>query len=210
MNDRTEEEQVEAIKAWFKENGIAIITGLVIGVALIGGYRYWTHTQDTKAKQASVLYNEINQALTSSQPDKILEQGKKLVTEFPDTAYATLATLAMAKVYVEQDKLDAAVEQLNQVINKASDTSMQHLARVRLARVMLAQNKAKDVLTLTAGQTSTAFAAAYAEVRGDAFLMVQQSTEAMAAYKEALANSNLQADQRQLIQMKLNNIVIAK
>ena len=37
----TEEEQVERLKAWLKENGLSIVFGIVIGVGGIGGYNYW-------------------------------------------------------------------------------------------------------------------------------------------------------------------------
>ena len=38
---RTEEEQVEAIKTWWKANGTSVIVGVVLGVAVIFGVRYW-------------------------------------------------------------------------------------------------------------------------------------------------------------------------
>ena len=34
----TEEEQVAKLKAWFKENGLSIVLGIIIGVGGIGGY----------------------------------------------------------------------------------------------------------------------------------------------------------------------------
>ena len=36
---KTEEEQVEAIKKWWQENGKSIIAGVVIGITAIFGWR---------------------------------------------------------------------------------------------------------------------------------------------------------------------------
>ena len=38
---RTEEEQVEALKSWWKENGKSLIMGVVIAVAAVFGWRGW-------------------------------------------------------------------------------------------------------------------------------------------------------------------------
>ena len=37
----SEEEQVQAIKKWGKENGPGIIAGLILGLGALFGWRYW-------------------------------------------------------------------------------------------------------------------------------------------------------------------------
>ena len=41
----SEDEQVEAIKQWLKKNGPGIVAGIAIGLAAIGGWRWWQNYQ---------------------------------------------------------------------------------------------------------------------------------------------------------------------
>ena len=56
---RTEEEQVEALKSWWKENGKSLIMGVVIAVAAVFGWRGWNQYQDDFAANASAMYESI-------------------------------------------------------------------------------------------------------------------------------------------------------
>ena len=67
----TEEEQVEKLKAWFKENGASIVLGIVIGVGGIGGYNYWMHVQETTAAEASSHYTQMIEALSAGNNDTV-------------------------------------------------------------------------------------------------------------------------------------------
>ena len=42
MEYETEEQQVEALKDWWAENGRAVIAGVVLGVVVIGGLGLWS------------------------------------------------------------------------------------------------------------------------------------------------------------------------
>ncbi|MGL5038363.1 MAG: YfgM family protein, partial [Aeromonas sp.] len=55
----TEEQQVEVIKDWWKENGTAIIAGTVIGLVGLFGWRYYNQHQQESMEVASRAYGEI-------------------------------------------------------------------------------------------------------------------------------------------------------
>ena len=55
----TEEEQVEALKKWWRENGKAIVGGAVLGLALVGGWQAWQSYQKGEAELASAYYEEF-------------------------------------------------------------------------------------------------------------------------------------------------------
>ena len=38
---QTDEEKVEAIRKWWRENGTAVVAGLVLGLAGLIGWQYW-------------------------------------------------------------------------------------------------------------------------------------------------------------------------
>ena len=62
----TEEQQIEAFKKWWKENGSSIITGLLLGLAILFGARSWFAYQERSAENASDIYTSLMAALTSN------------------------------------------------------------------------------------------------------------------------------------------------
>ncbi|MEO1898758.1 MAG: tetratricopeptide repeat protein, partial [Methylococcales bacterium] len=55
----TEEEQVAAIKRWWKANGITAIIGIIAGILVVTGMNYWQGQQKEKAIQVSSLFDEL-------------------------------------------------------------------------------------------------------------------------------------------------------
>jgi len=91
----TEEEQVERLKAWLKENGLSIVLGIVIGVGGIGGYNYWMHVQETTAAEASGHYTQMLEASAAQEPLAYVARTRlaavQIQTEQYDQAITTLA-----------------------------------------------------------------------------------------------------------------------
>ena len=59
----TEEQQVEAIKRFWKENGTAIIVGAVLGLGGLWGWRYYNDEQIAAKEQASAAFESQTAAL---------------------------------------------------------------------------------------------------------------------------------------------------
>ena len=59
----TEDQQVEALKKWWKENGKSVITGLVLGLAIIVGVRTWFDYRAGREQAASLEYQRMESAL---------------------------------------------------------------------------------------------------------------------------------------------------
>ena len=133
----TEEEQVEKLKAWLKENGLSIVLGIVIGVGGIGGYNYWTHVQETTAAEASSHYTQMLEALESGADDDMQQQADILLADYSSTEYALLAHLALARMHVDNGDFNAAETDLQQVIGSAAQEPLAYLARTRLAAVQI-------------------------------------------------------------------------
>lgn len=107
----TEEQQVEAIKDWWKENGKAVIFGAVIGLGGLFGWRYYQDTMTKAQEAASESYTQAVQELAAKGTE-----GEGALQSFIDankeTQYAVLAALQLAKVQVEAGNLDEALAQL--------------------------------------------------------------------------------------------------
>lgn len=216
MSDLTEEEQLEALKRWWKENGKWVVTALVVGV---GGYLGWTTYQDqqeAKSANGSALYSELldtlqvqsDQALSDDARAEAAELVSQLKAEHAGSAYGVNAALIHARQAVENDDLDTAESELRWVLDQQPSDETRHLAQVRLARVIAAQGQLDDALaTLKEGNPSDVMEAEYAEVRGDILSQQGDTDGAREAYQSALESLGMEQQNRnRLLQMKLDNL----
>lgn len=185
----TEEEQIAQLKDWWQRNGKPLLTGGALALALVFGWQAWQQYQTNQAQGAGALYQQLLETtLTpSGQPDvgKVTELAGKLKSDFAGTHYAQYASLFVAKVAVENGKLDDAAAELKPLLDKPLDTTIGELARQRLARVLAAQGKVEDGLKLLDGEAEKAWLAAREELRGDLLVQLGRGDEAHKAYQKA-------------------------
>ncbi|MDH5572834.1 MAG: tetratricopeptide repeat protein [Gammaproteobacteria bacterium] len=203
--DRTEEEQVEAVKEWFKKNGSALIFGLAIGLASIGGYRFWQDYSNSQLQNASLAYGVYENKLMANELTEVFSLGEKLIKEYPDTPYAALAALGMAKVNVENLSLESAEVHLNWVISNCDQAGLVHIARLRLARILAAQEK-YDAALAHVNQSQSSFDTLYSEVQGDIMLAKGDISRAREFYQVAVDTADSSDRRTQLILLKMNDI----
>ena len=206
---QTEEEQVQAIKDWWKANGKAIIAGLIIGLGGIGGWRWWTDHQKTQSEQASLIYAQVIDAAARGNVARVTTEGQKILEQYAGTPYATLTALLLARAAVEKQDDEAAVAHLQWVIDRGADEGFRHLARLRLARVRLQQDQPAAALALLGTGSVPGFDALYSDVRGDAYRAQQKPALAAAEYRKALLDGGLNRELRSRIEMKLNEVATA-
>jgi len=181
----TEEEQVERLKAWLKENGLSIVFGIVIGVGGIGGFNYWKHMQETTAAQASGHFAQMIDALSADNSVRLQEQADILIDEYGSTEYALMAHLALARKHVESGEFADAESALQQVIGSAAQEPLAYLARTRLAAVLIQTEQYDQALSTLSVEFPEDFAALVDELRGDVLAGQGKASEAIAAYRKA-------------------------
>lgn len=201
----TEEEQIEAIKAWWKSNGKAVVAGLVLGLAILAGGKLWMNHQRSVSTAASGEYSELMAALNQGKNDQVLQHGAIIVDQYAGTSYAALASLAMAKVEFDQGSLDAAKNHLQWVIDHARQQDLKHVARLRIAKVLTAQGKDDDALALLNSVDPGTFKPAYRELEGDIYVKQGKKDLARSAYESALAAMPQGVDQKYL-RMKVDDL----
>ena len=206
----SEDEQVEALKRWWKENGTAILVGVLIGIAGIVGVWYWQNHKHTMAESGSVAFAEFTEAIQQHKDDVITAKFQSMQADYRSTPYAALAALAMAKHSIDKADLSAAETQLRWAMENATHAAITHLARIRLARVLVQEKKLDAALALIAEQTDPAFISDYAELRGDIYQQQGKLEEARIAYAEALTDPSLQGVRRSYLEMKRDDLPTSK
>ncbi len=189
MNEyETEEQQVEALKKWWKENATSLIVGLFVGVSGLFGWRYYVEQNNFHAVQASDMYMQVMQAASlNTVDDKTIDINNKLINEFSDTPYAALSSLALAKSEYEKNNIEGAVAQLELAVKHASDDVIKQIANLRLAKVYIEQSKYTEALTLLSLSHDAAYDAQYEELKGDLYMAKGDAALARAAYDKAIS-----------------------
>ena len=181
----SEKEQWEAIKGWFRENGLWIVAGIAVGALGIGGWRWWDSHLDQVGREASGKYEQMLAALGSGDRTEALVLLGDLEHNYSSSPYVDQGKLAAAGVYVNVNELDKANTELQAVIQHSKDPHLALLARLRLARVQIAQQKPDDALATLNGVEPGAFASRFHEVRGDANYAKGDKAGALTEYRAA-------------------------
>jgi predicted negative regulator of RcsB-dependent stress response len=205
----TEDDELAAMKDWWQRNGKPLVTGGLLALVVVLGWQAWTRYESNQSQGASALYQQLLEtALTpSGQADtaRVADIANKLKSEFGGSAYAQYGSLFVAKVAVDNGKLDDAVAELKLVTDKPASDTLGEIARQRLARVLAAQNKADDALKLLDGDAEKAFLASREELKGDLLVQLGRTDEAHAAYQKAKSALSEEAAVGGL-QMKLDDL----
>ena len=198
----SEQDQVDALKAWWDKNGRTALTALAVFLLSVVGWQGWNDHRNEAAAAASTQYQQMAELMGNNDP-QAMEAGRALLSSYPDSIYAVMASMSMARLAVADKDLDAAAAHLRSAMDQSDQPELTMLARLRLARVEAAQGNADAALaTLSASETS----AAGDELRGDILLAQGKGAEARIAYNKAFDGYGKAADKRELVQMKLDDL----
>jgi len=214
----SDEEQLEALQNWWKENGWSLLTGVVIVLVVFFGNRYWQGSVQANAEAASALYDgimermavNVNAEINDEDLAAIEENYDELRNSFPDSIYARYGAMMLASAYVSKANYDQAAAELNWVMENQELGFMQSaepelflITRLKLARVRLAQEQPQAALDLLSVVYPGVLAAGFAEVQGDAYTQLGQLEQARAAYQRAIG---LGPENASLIELKLRGL----
>jgi predicted negative regulator of RcsB-dependent stress response len=205
MSYHEEQETLENLKAWWAQWGNSV-TWLVLVVALAAagwnGWQYWQRRQTTAAV---VLYEQVQQAVSTGDKAMIARIGSDLEDKFGSTPYAQMGGLLAAKGLYAANDTAGAKAQLDWVIQHAKDAEFKQIAQLRLAGILLDEKSYDAGLKLVSDPESDAYKGLFADRRGDLLAAQGKRDEARQAYQGALtALASSEPSQRQLIQFKLD------
>lgn len=205
-----EQEQIEAVKAWWKDNRNQILGMLLIVVVTMGGWRGWQYYQRKQADEAATLYRQFIEQLASNDAKRVNDAAAAVTDKFASTAYAARAALLAAQVNEQGKDIARAKTQLQWVIDNAGEATLKDVARLRLAAVLLDEKNYVDALKLLEAKHPDAFDGLYADLRGDVLSAQGKMDEARSSYKLAYEKIDAQSMYRNLIQMKLDALGMSK
>ncbi|HSP31263.1 MAG TPA: tetratricopeptide repeat protein [Halomonas sp.] len=208
---RSEEEQLDAVKRWWKENGISLIAGAVLAAAGVFGWNAWQNYQQGQSNAASMRYQQIvNMTSGNELGEDELTSAREMIAELTDehgnTLYAELGLLLDARLAVQQGDLEGARSALENVAGDSSRRYVQSLAWLRLARIELADGNPEQALALLDEPITDALAAQRADIRGDAFAAQGDTEAARDAWETAMEVSQTQDQPLYGVQFKLDDL----
>ncbi len=213
---RTDEEQIDALKSWWQENGKSTVLGILAALALVFGWQGWQKQQANKVAEASALYQSLLEAdAAADQGAAQLATAKHLAdnlkSEFPGMTYAVFAAMYKAKYAAQDNDLSTAESELQWVISQQPEAPLLLQAKVRLAHVLLAQKRYEEAQRALEGSELGSYAALIAETRGDILFAQGSNEQALAAYQEAKVQLAMleNATPNPLLEMKIRDLTPA-
>lgn len=201
--DLEEQEQLDKIKAFWKQFG-NVISGVLIlvfgSIAAYNGYQWW---QRDKSAQAAGMYDEVERAAKGGDPAKISRAFADMKERFAGTTYSSQAGLLAAKALYDKGQAEQAKAPLEWVAANAADESYRAIAKLRLASILFESKGYDAALKLLEGLPKE-FDALASDRRGDILLAQGKREDAKAAFEKAYKGLDERAEYRRLVEVKLN------
>ncbi|HET8802632.1 MAG TPA: tetratricopeptide repeat protein [Marinobacter sp.] len=212
---RTEEEQIQAIKDWWKKNGSSLLIGIGAALAIVFGWQAWQNSQAQQrteaANQFANLLNAFSNQAEETSGETVAFVAKTLREDYTDSAYAIYGNLILARQQLmESDDPVAAIESLQWALDKTGDQqALKLVVRNRLARAQFAAGQYDDALaTIEAAGNADAFDAILTELRGDILLAQGDRDGAREAYLAAREQS--QQGRSGILELKLSDLGVGE
>ena len=203
---KVEDQRIEDIKAWWRENGLSIVISVALGVGAIFGWRAWQASTLEKAQAASQLHGKMATALRDEDNAGAKDAAAGILEQYDNTAYAVFARLTLAKLAVADGELEDAAAHLRWALEQNLDESFSHVARLRLIRVLLSQGELDEAERLAAAPDPGEFAVNYDELRGDIKSAQGDLEAARSAYQQSLNKARGGARDISTLEIKIDNI----
>ena len=201
--NKTEEQQFEEAKSWFKENGTPIVVAIFLVAAATFGWNYWQKHQIEVAQTTSASYQQVMESYLQN-PEKNAPLVQKFIAENKDSSYAVFAQLEEAKQAADKGDFATTKTLLTQALGSTTDATLQNVIRFRLAAVDY-QLKEFDAALATLSQIKdTAWDFRKQLLTGDLLAAKGDKVAAKSAYEQAKEKAG--DGDKMLIDIRLNNL----
>ncbi|WP_427976905.1 YfgM family protein [Agarivorans sp.] len=198
----TEEQQVQAIKDWWKKNSTSVIGGSVLGLAAVFGWRYYGDYQIQQQEAASDAYQQVISQLGSGE-DELATLSNFVTANQGDKNYSVFAALLLAKELVAKEDYAQAQSQLNLALQDAPE-ELKGMIYTRLARVQAQQAEFAQALASLEQVKEPALQGTVELIKGDIYLQQGEQELARQAYQAAVTAGAANLDPS--VTLKLNDL----
>jgi predicted negative regulator of RcsB-dependent stress response len=202
----TDEQQADRAKSWLRENGVFLVAGVVLGLAVLFGWQRWEAYQLEKSGEASVIWEQLRSAIEGGRYNEVDETLALLESDYASTPYLDQGRLAIARMYMDRNLPDEAIEELNALVAGAEDGELRRVAELRISQIYLYQERYEEALAILGPDDTSPFAAQYHELRGDIFFAQGQLEDARDEYELAMEKDKFSTIDRAFVQMKLDDV----
>lgn len=183
----SEDQQIEAIKKWLKENGASLLLGLGIGIGGLLGWREYLAYQTDHSAEASDLYQAVQTQVAQNRLDDAhINKADIIRNEYSDTPYAAMVSLAQAKFEFDNGNIEPALMHLKWASDNSTEAEVKHVASLRRARILIAQKNYAEAEAILLGDHPAGFIAGYEELKGDMYAAKGEIAQARVAYDKAI------------------------
>jgi predicted negative regulator of RcsB-dependent stress response len=201
--DLQEQEQLDAVKAFWNRYGNLITWVLVLVLGGFAAWNGWQWLQRDQAAKAGAMYDEVDRAASAGDVDKATRAFADLRQRHGGTAWAAHGGLLAAKVQFEQGKADDARASLAWVAEHAKDAAIGTVARLRLAALQAEAKQYDEAMKTLEAAKAEGFEALVADRKGDVMMLQGRRDEARNAWTVAYAAMSDKVEYRRLVEAKL-------
>lgn len=183
--DLEEQDQLDALKTWWKANGNKVLAVVAAVVITIVGYQGWNQYQKQQSEAASSKFMVLGD--TSPSDVKTIQAiAGEIIDQYPSTPYAARAALLSAKASYNAKDIDSAKLQSEWAYKNARESSVKTLAQLQLAGILFEQQDYEGALKLLNEKHESSFDGLFADLKGDVLVAQGKPDEARAAYQAAM------------------------
>ncbi len=207
--DLQEQEQIDALKAFWTKYGNAVTWVLIVVLGAYAAWNGWQYWQRDQGLKAGAMFDELDRAASAGDAERAGRVFADLRERFPRTAFAQQGGLLASKAQFDKGQVDAARASLVWVADNGIEEEMRTVARLRLAALQAEAKQYDEALKTLAAANNPGFEALAADRRGDVLLAQGKTADAVSAYQAAYRALGVKSDYRRLVDAKLTALGVA-
>jgi predicted negative regulator of RcsB-dependent stress response len=201
--DLEEQEQLDAVKRFWKSYGNLVVGVLIAVLASISAWNGWNWWQRDQAIKAGSMFDELERSGREGDHARAGRRVGDLKDRYGRTVFAEQAGLLNARIQLDGGQTDAAKAALEWVSTSATQSEYQTIARLRLAGMLLDAKQYDEALKQLDGAKAVGFEGLVDDRRGDVLVAQGKPEEAKASYDKAWRAMEPDLEYRRLVEAKL-------
>lgn len=207
--DLQEQEQLDAIKSFWKQYGNLITWTLVLALGGFAAWNGWNWYQRDQGVKAGAMFDELDRSVQAGDVERSAKIFADLQARYPAAKWTAQGGLMLARLQIDKGQADAATAVLRWLGEKSDDEGLRALAALRLAGLELDAKRWDEALKALEAANVKGFEALTADRRGDVLLAQGKPQQAADAFLLAWKGLPETVEYRRVVEAKLNALGVA-